>query len=90
MTDVEIVILSEAQVTALQVSGIDVVEFSTPEEAVLREAWFHPRKLAVRPDTRDAVWSALNDLSNAADERGDRQDARSLQVVGSKVLRMFR
>ena len=86
--------LTLAQVSALECAGLDQPE--GPAEVTLAAAW-RGRVLEVTDATRDALFEAVNDRSNAedaqAEQTGDifaRRAARSLSALASAVLRAGR
>lgn len=85
------IILTTAQRSALECAGLDMAETAT--ERILADAWRGTR-LVVTNETRDALFEAVNDRSNAEDaqaiEQRDvyaRRAARALENLASKILR---
>lgn len=90
--------LSPTQVSALECAGLECPDLST-DEAILADAW-KGKSLLITAETREAIYSALNERSNAEDDFAEdsskdvddrnnaRRAARSLSVLASRVLRV--
>lgn len=84
--------LTDAQRSALECAGLEPGAADlTPEDQLLRRVW-HGSRLVFDPAERDAVWSAINERSNAedgqAEETGDpfaRRAAKSLANLLPKI-----
>lgn len=92
--------LTDAQLSALECSGLEIIDRDADDAedlAVLAAAWTG-RTLTVTDATRESLWRAINDRSNAEDAAAEqdndpamrtfaRRASRSLATLGSRVLR---
>ena len=89
--------LTPTQRSALECAGLDILDALTDAERVLIAA-LDGYRLTVTAETRDALYTALNDRSNAEDADAEqntdaalrayaRRASRSLAALASRVLR---
>jgi hypothetical protein len=78
--------LTAGQISALECSGVlELDEFDGPEMVVLAEAW-QGRRLVVTEATRDALFTALTDRSNAEDATAQHGPAELRQAAAGASL----
>lgn len=96
--------LTNAQTSALECAGLEHSDDLVDEEslrddlAILSSSWNRDKRtLTVTDETRESLWRALNDRSNAEDAAAEEDDdaemrtfarraSRSLASLGSRVL----
>ncbi len=98
VSKIQAVKLSDAQWSAIECSGVLEPPYNSPEEEILRLSIQEPgRRLIVSVTTREAIASALCELSNSEDAAAQAKDemgklagraARALATLMLKVNRL--